>query len=160
MNRLILCLPLTLCACDEIVSLDNAPPTVQAEALCQEDGRTYVVVRALDLEEHRVDVELSTSNGRIPSGPTGDGLRGLPTDARGKGRLHLIEWGAACAGGPACTDPCASLGDALSAESPDACARLPATAPSSVELIVRASDADLAEPVSATVSLADACPQR
>ena len=160
MNRLILCLPLAFCACDELVSLDNAPPTVQAESLCQADGRTYVVVRTRDLEEHRVDVELSTSEGRIPSGPTGDGLSGLPTDARGEGRLHLVEWGAACAPGGACADPCAGLSAPLAGDSPAACAPLRGDAPAEIELVIRATDADLAVPVSATVSMADACPER
>ena len=92
MNRYILATCLVgLLACDEFIEVSNSAPVVQA-AYCQDGERSYFQIRLQDREEDFVDLTLQANGEPAHSGPTGDGLIGLPTDRYAPGRLHLVEW--------------------------------------------------------------------
>lgn len=92
MNRYILAASLVgLLACDEFIEVSNAAPVVQA-TYCQDGERSYFQIQLQDREEDFVDLTLHTNGEPAHSGPTGDGLIGLPTDRHAPGRLHLVEW--------------------------------------------------------------------
>ncbi len=103
-------------ACDEVVDVEDLPPSVRLEAYCREGERTYVVVRIQDHERAPVDVDLVADLGgsttRLPTGSTGDGLVGLSSERGAPGVVHRIEWGAPfeiareCGSGTCDATPC------------------------------------------------------
>jgi len=88
-------------ACDEVIVVRNAVPSVEIEGWCTDADRTYLVVTVSDHESDPVDLSVCALDGAaMATGPTGDGLVGLTSEPGG--RRHLIEW---ASGGGECACP-------------------------------------------------------
>lgn len=144
---------LALCgACDDTITVPDAPPEAEVTAYCTADDRTWFFIEVSDAEGQPVDVDLIVDGRRIPAGPAGDGFVGLRTD-RNMPITHVIEWGQACSD---CPDVCAA---APGPSEVDDCAALEGSAPAQINVTAHLDDATnrvVMAPMSVTLG---ACPE-
>ncbi|MEZ4465699.1 MAG: hypothetical protein R3F60_00630 [bacterium] len=152
-----LCLFCLLPACDEVISVRNAPPEVTITGLCQEGDRAYFLATVRDLEGQPVDVDLVVSLGGrtvvIGVGGAGDGATGLASSE--EGIEHRIEWAQACLDG-GCVDACAQ--QRVGPSRITACEPAPAPLGSAFEVTVHATDGEAVSTAQASVAVSSPCP--